>query len=195
MFYPKKLSFDESIAFVEMAAGLSGTDEDPYRDYVLNYLKEILTRNKVNTANNSQLVHIIIHGDFSPFNMVFNETGIVAANDFDNCGHHPRIRELGEAIMTFCDGINYAGSTSSYRRPISTRFNIVKAKVFFSAYLARIEQPLTQEELLTFPSEMKTLWVELMALGLVRGDFNFYDVSQGLGFLNFVDENIKDVLK
>jgi hypothetical protein len=42
---------------------------------------------------------------------------------------------------------------------------------------------------------MKTVWVELMALGLVRGDFNFYDVSQALDFPDFIDDNIEDVLK
>lgn len=195
--YPEKLSFDESTSFIQMAAGLPNTEQDPFKETVLSRLKEILARNRIDASTSSRLLHIICHGDFSPFNMVFgsNSEGIIAVNDFDNCGCHPRIRDLAESMLTFCDAINYAGNTSSYRRPISRRFNLAKAQTLFQAYSNKIEKPLSSEELAALPREMKTLWIELMALGLVRGDFNFYDVLQALKFPDFIDEHIDNVLK
>lgn len=183
---PENLTFkhssDESEAFIKMAAELPRARDDPDKPFVISALYDIVKANRITPS--SKIIKLIAHGDFTPSNLLFNESGeVVAIVDFDNSAYHVRIRDLAEALITFCGAINYKGNTSSLRYPISTAINNAHITVFMKNYVSQLNKPLSSEEIAAIPSEVALVWTELMALGLVRGDFNYSHVKAGLPFL------------
>lgn len=102
--------------------------------------------------------------------------------DFDNVAYHARIRDLGEAVMTFCGGMNYLGATSSLRTPISTSINFDQARLFLEGYRDNLKIPLNEAEIAHLHNEVVLAWVEHMGLGVVRGDFGFSSLLEAKSF-------------
>lgn len=186
-----KSSLDDANIFIDMADGLPSAIQDPYKKEAISFLRRTVQRR----PNGAVSVPIIVnHGDFAPFNLVFSDNGVEAINDFDNCNLFVRVRDLADPIITFCDGVNYAGATSSFRRPISHKFSLEKASVFLKSYcdVAGELLPGEREVLVT---EVLNRWAELMALGIVRGDFAYYDTLQAAEFPEFVLKELPQLLE
>lgn len=187
--FPKKSSRDDAQTFIQMAAALPGSENDPWKIQVIDNLLDTINNYKI---NNPGLPYIVNHGDPAPFNLVFSNQGVIAVNDFDNSGNYPRIRDVADGIVTHADGVNYAGTTSSFKTPITEQFSINKAKEYLASYL-HYAPAFTQAEKGSLLSEICNRWCELMALGLVRGDFGYYDLVNKLRFPQFTEEHIYDL--
>lgn len=184
---PQKKSQQDCEEFIGLASKLENTQNDEYKSSTLNFLSSIVNEEA------EMILHIMNHGDYAPFNLVFNDEKVQAINDFDNCAIFPRVRDLADGILTFGQAINYAAATSIMRRPISTQFDIIKAKTFFNSYIQKAGS-LSSNEKQGLVIEIKNRWAELMALGIVRGDFNYFDVHQASSFIKFIDNNIERVI-
>jgi len=179
---------DDSSEFINLAERLKGAENDEWRPVTILALKGLVEKYKDKLDGNVQ--YIVNHGDYAPFNLVYGEDGqVVAINDFDNVNFRPRTRDIAGALLSFCDGLSYAGATSSLRKPITTTVNLEKAKSFIECYLSTA-YALSDQEKSDLVGEICVRWAKIMALGIVRGDFNYKDVLDAMSFADFVEENI-----
>lgn len=184
---------DDSMEFVELADKLKGAEKDEWRGETIESLRNIVEKYKVQLDGNTKK-YLVNHGDYAPFNLVYDGNGrVVAVNDFDNVNFRPRTRDIAGALLSFCDGLSYAGATSTLRRPIAVTLNLEKARGFMKGYLANTT-PLSFEEKSDLVGEICVRWVKIMALGIVRGDFNYKDVLNSLGFVNYLENNIPTLI-
>jgi hypothetical protein len=119
------------------------------------------------------------HGDPGPFNFVLSGGKVVAINDFDNVNVGRLARDVGILLLTQT-GVFYKGATSSLRRPILQRLDVARLQAMWANYRDRGSYRGVGVEAL--PYEMALHWIELMGLGLVRGDYSVGDVIEALPF-------------
>lgn len=185
---PRKISGSEDVLqFIDLADQLEGSEKDQWKPQTILALRG--TVNKYSNEIDRDLPYIANHGDYAPFNLVYEEKGVVAVNDFDNVNYRPRIRDLAGAIISFCDGLSYAGATSTLRSPISTSLSLEKVRAFMKGYLTN-SPALSAEEKAQLVGEVCMRWTKIMALGIVRGDFNYQDVLQALPFYAFAEKKL-----
>jgi thiamine kinase-like enzyme len=184
-----KNSIEDALYFIDLSGQLEGAETAPGKLKVVSKLKLLVKIKSKHYSPSNKLVYITTHGDFTPSNILFDTLGEVSAiTDFDNCGMNMRIRDLAESIMTFCGGVNYLGLTSSLRTPISEKINQELYSIFIAEYKGSLKTPLKKVELRHLNSEIIIAWSELMALGIVRGDFNYLDVLKAIdGFVGCVE--------
>lgn len=178
----------DAARFLDMASNLPNSDDDRWKVKTMEGLSFHLPTQVSNDG-----LFIINHGDFAPFNAVFDESQMLALNDFDNVGFYLRTRDVADGLLTYCGGINYAGVSSSMRSPISHRIDREKIAIFLAAYFEGAQE-FTGEEELNLVDEIINRWIELMALGLVRGDFSYKDVYTSLSFPHEVRSFLRDSL-
>ncbi|MFD5485776.1 phosphotransferase enzyme family protein [Streptomyces virginiae] len=117
-----------------------------------------------------------VHGDFSPWNLVYHPDGQVeAVLDFDNAHLGPVIRDLVEALLTFCC-VRYAHDSTSFATTPPDALPVKQATAMLRAYEA--ERPLTDEEHGCAPEVAGAVAVELGCLGLIRGDYSTDSIEQ-----------------
>lgn len=136
-------------------------------------------------------LHGWLHGDFAPFNIVFHRESVRAVNDFDNVLYGPLSRDLAECVLTHC-GVYYAGTTSSLRPPVVTTLDSERARGMVQAYLQGSGLP--PQVYADMPSQVVCIWFELLALGLLRGDFSLQDVASALPSWSALHTHIREVL-
>lgn len=184
---------EDSLEFVELADKLKGAEKDGWRQETIKSLRNIVGKYKRQLDGNTK-TYMVNHGDYAPFNLVYDENGrVVAVNDFDNVNFRPRTRDIAGALLSFGDGLSYAGATSTLRKPIAITLNLGKARAFMKGYLAN-SAPLSPQEKSDLVGEMCVRWVKIMALGIVRGDFNYKDVLNSLGFVDYLENNISTLI-
>ncbi|MEK7518156.1 MAG: phosphotransferase [Patescibacteria group bacterium] len=133
-----------------------------------------------------------LHGDFAPSNMVFQQDNLVAVNDFDNVTYGVLSRDIAECLITHCD-INYAGSMSSLRVPIRTSIDVDRMEKMIGFYLEA--SSLKKYDIIDMPKQMVLVWIELMSLGLARGDFSLRDVDTALDHANDIYSTGQHLMK
>ncbi|HEX6977432.1 MAG TPA: phosphotransferase [Patescibacteria group bacterium] len=183
---------EDALQFVDLADQLRGAENDVWRGRTISALRSLVDRYK--DQLDWDVPYIVNHGDYAPFNLVYDKQGkVIAVNDFDNVNFRPRTRDLAGAILSFCDGLSYAGATSTLRRPIATSLNIEKTRAFIDGYKANSEH-FSEKEKTDLVGEMCIRWTKIMALGIVRGDFNYEDVFNALGFIGFMEDQIPKLI-
>ncbi|MFA6250431.1 MAG: phosphotransferase [Candidatus Shapirobacteria bacterium] len=179
---------EDTLQFVDLAEQLPRAGNDPYREETILELRGLV--HKYDGKVDKGATYIANHGDYAPFNLVYDHSGrVVAVNDFDNVNFRPRTRDLAGAIISFCDGLSYAGATSSLRIPIATALNIEKVAAFVEGYTENAAA-LSEKEKTDLIGEACIRWVKIMALGIVRGDFNYEDVLNSLAFPEFIEKRL-----
>lgn len=162
-------STEETLKFIKMVAELSFNNQELKRD-VLQKMRKLC--DKFASTNQGKISWL--HGDFSPYNMVFGNQGDVrAVNDFDNVAFGLLARDIGECLLTHC-GVNYAANTSSLKPPIRIIFDFNRMKEMLKIYLTY--NPLNKNDFIDLPNQIVLVWLELLSLGLLRGDFLLNDV-------------------
>lgn len=188
----KRYAEEDALQFINMADQLKGTQDDQWKQEAVLALKAIV--GKYSGQLDRDVPYLVNHADYAPFNLVYDKNGaVVAVNDFDNVDYRPRIRDIAGAVISFCDGLSYAGTTSTLRKPISTSLSLEKAKAFIKGYTTN-SPVLSQEEKAELVGEMSIRWAKIMSLGIVRGDFSYHDVLQALPFQAFVEKNLPTIL-
>lgn len=186
---PYRTSQDEARTFIAMASDSSDAKGslDPHREKALDLLGRIA--HEYSTDYDRFVPKIVAHGDFAPSNLLFKGDAVAAVLDFDNVAYHARIRDLGEAIISFCGGMNYLGATSNLRAPISTAISLSLVERFLAGYTENIQVSLSHSEKNYLHSEIVFSWVEHMSLGIIRGDFGFRSILEAEAFV----ENTKSI--
>jgi thiamine kinase-like enzyme len=115
---------------------------------------------------------ILSHGDYSPFNLVFESKNckVIAVNDFDNVGLLLRVHDLAEAILTF-SYISYQGCSSNFANVLPEKINFQMASAVLKGYTSVIK--LENDEKRVLDRVAMSIWIELISLGIIREDFGF----------------------
>jgi len=179
-------STEETLRFIEMVGRLDFPSVD-LKEIVLKEMRELALKYQATNIGKRGW----LHGDFSPFNMIFRGNQVIAVNDFDNVAYGLLARDVAECLLTH-SGVNYAGATSSLRAPIRTTIDISRMKRMLNAYLK--SNPISKDELIDLPNQMCLIWLELMALGLLRGDFSLNDVQIALPHCHNIQNEAKKLL-
>lgn len=187
--HPRNLTaWVDTLQFVNLANQLKGAENAPGRTKVISFFRQAINKYRAQLSQDPK--YVANHGDYAPFNLVYDLKGnIIAVNDFDNVNFRPRIRDLAGAIISFCDGLCYAGATSSLRKPIASSLNLDKVSVFIKGYKVTA-LPLAEREKVDLIAEACIRWIKIMALGIVRGDFNYEDVLQAHTFTEFIEKHL-----
>lgn len=180
-------SREETDGFLQLLEQLDFSERALHRA-VIEQMQEALAR--IEPGHRS--MNGWLHGDFAPFNIVYHRDRVIAVNDFDNVLYGPLCRDIAECILTHC-GIHYAGTTSSMRAPILTTLDSERAKGMLQAYLQG--SGLSLEVCAGLSSQVVCLWFELLALGLLRGDFSLGDVDRALPSWNTLQQSVSEVLE
>lgn len=155
---------------------------------VLYLLKKLNIENKLSNPSCIGL----IHGDPAPFNIVFNDNDQVKVfNDFDNCCFGEMIQDLAACILSF-SGINYYANTSSLNIPIQTKLNVDMAHLMLKDYIS--ENQAIKDDLRLLDNALILSWVELMYLGLLRGDFEPKNILDAQDFVDNIRGSVNQIL-
>jgi len=117
-----------------------------------------------------------VHGDYNPFNIVFDpgSSSVTAIVDFDNACLDDRAHDLGEALVRFA-WVNYRGLSSAYGA-VPSAFDLDAVKAVLNGYreydeaAARAARP-------RLPAVMTAVALELAAIGLLSSYYTADDVS------------------
>jgi thiamine kinase-like enzyme len=120
-----------------------------------------------------------IHTDVAPYNTLYKDNKVLAINDFDNVIYGPLAKDLAILLLDHC-GLNYAGASSSFGTPIRTVLDIHRMDQMLGVYLKTSGNNIN--EFKDIPNQITSMWLEYMALGLLRGDYSLKDVDKALHF-------------
>jgi thiamine kinase-like enzyme len=155
---------------------------------VFYLLKKLNIENKLSNPSCIGL----IHGDPAPFNIVFSDNNQVQVfNDFDNCCFGEIIQDLAACILSF-SGINYYANTSSLNIPIQTKLNIDMAHLMLKDYISENQD--IKNDLRLLGNALILSWVELMYLGMLRGDFEPKDILNAQDFVYNIRDSVNQIL-
>jgi hypothetical protein len=116
------------------------------------------------------LVNVPVHGDFNPWNLIFDARGDVSAIvDFDNCDVGPALRDLAEATLTFA-ALRYAQDSTTFARPFSVELVPDAARALFDGYVQGRGASLSPVEWSCMDSVLTAVFIEIAALGTIRGE-------------------------
>jgi Ser/Thr protein kinase RdoA (MazF antagonist) len=123
---------------------------------------------RASAAGFAGLPAVAVHGDYNPWNLLFEESGEVAAVlDFDNCDVASRLHDLAEALLTFCV-LEYRADSTNFAADQPAIPDGDRVRRFLSAYLG--EAPLSPAERACLPWAVRAVLAELLTLGLIRDD-------------------------
>ncbi|MCI3934368.1 phosphotransferase [Streptomyces sp. AN091965] len=141
-------------------------------------------RQELHRAGWEQLPQTAVHGDVNPWNLLFTERGqVTAVLDFDNCDRGSRLRDLAEAVLTF-GGLAYDQDSTAFARPFRCEVRAERAGRLVAGYRGASPHPFTEAELRCADPLLRTVFVELAALGVIKGELHGSDegyVRQWLG--------------
>lgn len=181
---PKQAEFTDSttsaLTFLGYARNLHFENEDLKNET----LDKIEAKMHFYSSHNKGLLSWI-HSDFAPFNLVYTSNIVVAVNDFDNATYGNISKDLAECLISFCD-INYAGTTSSLNKVIREKVDNESMVKLFRSYLN--SSRFGYSELHDLPNEMSIMWLKLMVLGLLRGDFTLDNLKNTLSHADLLNE-------
>jgi Ser/Thr protein kinase RdoA (MazF antagonist) len=161
--------FARAALFLRLAAERERADEAS----LLKFMSALLAdRHAVaREAGAANLPKFPLHGDFSPWNLIFRGDDVAAIVDFDNADYGVRLRDLTEAVLAFC-GIKFAADSTSFARPFAVEFQADRAAALLSAYESVVDMPLTDAEVSVIDHYFVAISILYVALGLLRGDFD-----------------------
>lgn len=183
--------------FQEAAKSFSTESVQPTKSYEPLVIFELLEKNIENKAGIKEIAqikklmevlqhdydavpeteHIMSHGDFALFNILLNGKSIVGINDFDNVSYLPRVHDLAEFLVS-ASIVHYLGPISNLRLPVFTQPN----KKIFNQILAFYKQcfSFTAEETLLLAIVAEIVWLEILLLAVLKGDYKLSDISEAV---------------
>jgi Ser/Thr protein kinase RdoA (MazF antagonist) len=192
---PREDLFERAASFIDMVKDsitplVRGERDARFQEAIIFLDTEMFQplRDRLERARNScsesgweRLGRVGVHGDYSPSNLIFDQLGMVnAVVDFDNCDIDSPLHDLAEAILCF-GVLNFKPDTTVFE-DLHTASIGPLAFEFVRTY----EQiaPLADCERECLPHIMVATLVELLCLGIVRGDFQLSEHSRMLSLLD-----------
>src|SRR5690606_13678484 len=157
------------------------------KKFILVYSSKVNEYKKIAYDKGYSNFLIPIHGDYNPWNLIFSKNGsdIVGIIDFDNSIIENAVHDLVESLLDFCLFTYKPQSTRFQGAP--TSLNKKSAKIFLENYYNSV--PLSYYDMNKYIGEVSfAVTVELISLGIIRGDYDFSEINQ----LMFVIDNIED---
>ena len=133
------------------------------------------------TLNPEAEPHGCVHGDFAPFNIIFEDENVIAITDFDNAYIGSQIYDVATGALTF-SSINYLGASSTLHPSICTQPDKSRLNDFLIGYYS-LNQDSLRLMRANFSDAFTLCWIELLLLGLLRGDFVTDEVWRALQFI------------
>ncbi|MGW7342806.1 phosphotransferase enzyme family protein [Streptomyces sp. NPDC054854] len=109
----------------------------------------------------------LTHGDTNPWNLIYTDTSATLI-DFDNAHRGPSLRDVAEAVLSFC-AVRYRQDTTNFAPCVPGPVDRDQAADILTAY-TRIRD-LTPQERACLPPAAGAVAVGLVCLGLMRGDY------------------------
>lgn len=118
-----------------------------------------------------------VHGDFNPYNLVFDEQGVnvAAIIDFDNACLDDPMHDVAEAVVRFA-WMNYRGVSSAYG-DVPEVFRADQATAILDGYRVTADESLSRA-LPFLPEVITAIAVELAAIGLLSAYYDLSDLDQ-----------------
>ena len=134
-----------------------------------------------------------IHGDFSPWNVIFSGTVRdvgAAACDFDNADFGQRLHDIVEGMLTF-GALNYSRESTNFRpsRVFEYRPDLTD---FLESYCAEIT--VQEGEWACVPDVSAAFAIEVYCLGLMRKDFSPSQIPEMRQELERVRQGAQEVV-
>jgi Ser/Thr protein kinase RdoA (MazF antagonist) len=159
--------FDLAQAHINLAKDLLLEDAYPLLDQLQESLEK--ARRCALQAGWHDLLRIAVHGDYNPWNLLFNEEyEVCAILDFDNAGIDARLHDIAECLLTHCV-LHYRGNSTNFAPIIPDRVPLQGVRDILCMYEAI--SPLSSIEHACLPWTILAVFIELSCLGLIRGDF------------------------
>jgi Ser/Thr protein kinase RdoA (MazF antagonist) len=145
---------------------LAGTTEEQRRiDWCLARV-ERLTRTYASVAYD-RLCGWVIHGDYTPANLLFSADGHVAGIfDLDWAMPGPRCRDVAEGLYFFASEPRHINGSSIWSLTDATAFSLDRCHTFLREYHRRL--PLSPDELATIPRAFDALWLSIRLEGSAK---------------------------
>jgi thiamine kinase-like enzyme len=116
-----------------------------------------------------------IHGDFNPWNLIYsNSHEIIGVVDFDNSIKDNPVHDLAETILDFC--FFTFRNQKTRLSGVPTTLNESICKEILQSYYDEADKTLAKTIEYLEEAAM-AISIELFALGIVRGDYNFNDCA------------------
>ena len=137
------------------------------------------------------LPHVIIHGDYTPANILFRKDAVGGIFDFDWVSWQPRIIDVGEALEFFAfKRLEPIDPDSIWSLVQSWEPDLVGARVFLDSYQS--VWPLTDPEKLAIPLFIRETWlgIRVRAMRKVPHEQQLLILTEGaLRPLRWLEEN------
>lgn len=169
------------------------TDSDKLRAFI-TYANVKLAQAKLNAENKKyNEIAFPIHGDFNPWNLIYNDShDIIGVIDFDNSIKDNPVHDLAETILDFCFFTFRNQKTRLSGVPTILNKNLCKE--ILQSYYKEAGKPLAKT--IEYLEEAAlAISIELFALGIVRGDYNFNDCASFILANDKMFEDLKNIKK
>ncbi|MEW1721079.1 phosphotransferase [Streptomyces sp. NPDC093109] len=123
---------------------------------------------RADAADWGSLTRQLTHGDTNPWNLIYAAGGPATLIDFDNAHRGPSLRDLAEALLSFCS-VHYQHDSTNFAAILPGRINRGLAADILNAYTS--VRRLAPAESACLPLAGGAVAVGLVCLGLMRGDF------------------------
>lgn len=132
-----------------------------------------------------------IHGDFNPWNLIYNDSHeIIGVVDFDNSIKDNPVHDLAETILDFCFFTFRNQKTRLSGVPTILNKNLCKE--ILQSYYKEADKTLAKT--IEYLEEAAlAISIELFALGIVRGDYNFNDCASFILANDKMFEDLKNI--
>ncbi|MEU5428448.1 phosphotransferase [Streptomyces olivoreticuli] len=138
----------------------------------------------------NRLAGQLTHGDTNPWNLIYTNQGAVLI-DFDNAHRGPRLRDIAEALLSFCS-VHYQQDSTNFAPVPPGRIDRDGAADFLTAY-TRVRR-LSLVEAACIPLAGGAVAVGLVCLGLLRGDYPAAMAPELAAWATAVPDDITDLL-
>lgn len=167
----------------DVAKGILSAEDKAETEDDKSVLQDILLLYKNLCAEYASLPkenYSIAHGDFILFNLIFNEAGVVAINDFDNAKVLPRIHDMGELLVS-ASLLNYVAPLTNLKLPVSSEPD----KDSFMYILGKFKSDfqLTKNEINIMGTVTEIIWLWTLVLAVFKGDYSFSDLAPAVATL------------
>jgi len=121
--------------------------------------------------------YTMAHSDFILFNLVLDESGVVAINDFDNVKVLPRIHDMAEFLVS-ATLLNYIAPITNLKLPIQINPEVVLFKSIIERYISDFKLSDTEKKLLGTVTEI--IWLWSIVLAVFKDDYALSDLKPAI---------------
>lgn len=169
----KQFGYIDSYDVIPDALVLSRYASSVSEHVILQRVARIKEKVKARYHTIEEKEYSINHGDLSIFNMLLDQNGVVAINDFDNVQCLPRVHDLAEFLVT-ATLVHYQGAITNLQRPVFTQPSDKKFMHILNFYARAVHIKSSSAKLLAVIAEI--VWLEILLLAVLKEDYSLTDI-------------------